>query len=77
MFPYDNFEIYKKAYLDNRIIYQLLKRKISLDFYLKNQFGKASLSMMLNLAEGSSKVGTRDRRNFIVIARGSTFECDH
>ena len=58
-------------------IYQLLKRKISLDFYLKNQFGKASLSMMLNLAEGSSKVGTRDRRNFIVIARGSTFECDH
>jgi four helix bundle protein len=30
---------------------------------------------MLNIAEGSGKFSNKDRRNFYVTARGSTFEC--
>ena len=30
---------------------------------------------MLNIAEGCSRYTKPDRRNFYVIARGSTFEC--
>ena len=30
---------------------------------------------MLNIAEGSGRYTKRDKRNFYVIARGSTFEC--
>ncbi|HSH67191.1 MAG TPA: four helix bundle protein [Bacteroidia bacterium] len=36
---------------------------------------RASFSIMLNIAEGSSRFSKPDRRNFFVIARGSTFEC--
>lgn len=41
---------------------------------MKNQLGRATLSVMLNIAEGSAKFSERDRKNFYVTARGSAFE---
>jgi four helix bundle protein len=75
MFPYQNLEVYKKAFQFNKTIYNLLKKNTSIPSYLKNQLGRASLSIVLNIAEGSAKVTAKDRKNFLVIARGSTFEC--
>ena len=43
--------------------------------YIRNQCGRASLSIMLNLAEGSGRSTNKDRKNFFIIARGSVFEC--
>ena len=74
MFPYQNLEVYKKAFFLNKIIYNLLKTNPSIPYYIKNQLGRASLSVVLNIAEGSAKVTSKDRKNFFVIARGSTFE---
>ena len=75
MFPYENLEVYKKAFALNRRIYSFLKTNQSIAAYLKNQLGRASLSIMLNIAEGSGKFAPKDRRNFFIIARGSAFEC--
>jgi four helix bundle protein len=30
---------------------------------------------MLNIAEGSSRFSNKDRKNFMVVVRGSAFEC--
>lgn len=75
MFPYQKLEVYKKAFQLNKTIYSLLKSNSSIPYYVKNQFGRASLSIVLNIAEGSAKVTSKDRKNFLIIARGSTFEC--
>src|ERR1035437_2404818 len=75
MFPYENLEVYKKAYTANQKVYRLLKGNKSIPGYAKDQLGRASLSIMLNIAEGSAKFSNKDRRNFYVTARGSTFEC--
>jgi four helix bundle protein len=75
MFPYKNLEVYKKAYNSNQKIYNLLKLSATIPPYIKNQLGRASISIMLNIAEGSAKLSSKDRRNFLVIARGSVFEC--
>lgn len=75
MFPYENLDVYKKAYSVNQVIYRLLKGNKSIPGYARDQLGRASLSIMLNVAEGSAKFSNKDRRNFYVTARGSTFEC--
>ena len=41
---------------------------------LRDQFERASLSIVLNLAEGSGKLTVKDRRRFYSIAMGSLRE---
>ncbi|MBS1586494.1 MAG: four helix bundle protein [Bacteroidetes bacterium] len=75
MFPYENLEVYKRAFTTNQQVYRFLKGNKAIPGYVKDQWGRASLSIMLNIAEGSGKFGNKDRRNFYVTARGSSFEC--
>jgi four helix bundle protein len=75
MFPYEQLEVYKKAWQSNQKVYRLLKGNTCIVHYIRNQLGRASLSVMLNIAEGSAKFSVKDRRNFYIIARGSVFEC--
>jgi len=75
MFAYEKLEVYKKAFAVNQNIYRFLKANNSIPRYVKDQLGRATLSIMLNIAEGSGKFSNKDRRSFYVIARGSAFEC--
>ena len=42
---------------------------------LCDQFKRASQSVVLNFAEGSSRTSTKDKINFVRVAKGSVFEC--
>jgi four helix bundle protein len=75
MFSYQKLEVYNRAFLLNKSIYRLIKNKSQIPSYVKNQLGRASLSVILNIAEGSAKFSNKDRSNFFVTARGSIFEC--
>jgi four helix bundle protein len=68
-------EVYKKSFELNRKIYSFLKKNQTIPAYLKNQLGRASLSIMLNITEDSGRFSKKDRKNFFVTARSSTFEC--
>ena len=74
MFPYENLEVYKKAFSTNQKVYRFLKGNKSIPGYAKDQLGRAAFSIMLNISEGSAKFSNKDRRNFYVTARGSAFE---
>ena len=74
MFDFQKLEVYKKAKNFHMECKRLLSGKKTAS-YLNNQIGRASLSVALNIAEGSGKFSKADRRNFFVISRGSVFEC--
>jgi four helix bundle protein len=76
MFFYKDLLVYQKAFALNKRIYGLLKRNSNIPLYAKNQLGRSIMSIMLNIAEGYAKPSPKDRRNYLVIARASSFESE-
>jgi four helix bundle protein len=74
MFDFQKLEVYQKSKkLCIEITATLSER--SFDKVTNDQLRRASFSIMLNIAEGSSRFSNKDRKNFFVVARGSAFEC--
>ena len=73
MFDFEKLEVYLKAKVYHRQISGLVL-KLKLSTSEKDQLRRASLSIVLNIAEGSGRFTKPDKRNFYVIARGSVFE---
>lgn len=74
MFDFQKLEVYQKAKLFNKETSTLLFNK-KFDRVTNDQLRRASFSIMLNIAEGMSRFSNKDRRNFMIISRGSAFEC--
>lgn len=74
MFDFENLSVYKKAKDYNKSITRFLLTT-KLDRSAKDQLRRASLSIMLNIAEGTGRATNPDKRRFYIIARGSAFEC--
>ncbi len=74
MFDFEKLEVYTKAKEFNRLISVLLS-KGTVDSNTTNQLSRASLSIVLNIAEGTGRFSKRDKRHFYVISRSSIFEC--
>ena len=74
MFEFQKLEVYKKAtvfHINCKTILKLIKP----EKYVTDQLGRASYSIVLNIAEGSAKSSKADRKNYFTTSRGSVFEC--
>jgi four helix bundle protein len=73
MFPFQNLVVYQKSKRFHITCKSILKNTKS-EKYVNDQLGRASYSIVLNIAEGSAKTSKADRRNYFTTARASTFE---
>lgn len=75
IFNFEKLEVYKKSLLFANRIFELTKNWPKEYLYsLTDQIRRASLSITLNIAEGSSRTGPEFKR-FLSISRGSAQEC--
>ena len=74
LFDFQKLEVYRKS-RDFHIMCKSILKRISVEKYVYDQLGRASYSVVLNIAEGSAKQTKPDRKNFFTISRGSVFEC--
>jgi four helix bundle protein len=74
MWDFQKLEVYQKSKNFCKEINITLSEK-KFDRVTNDQLRRASFSIMLNIAEGSSRFSNKDRKNFLVVARGSAFEC--
>ncbi|MFT5184567.1 MAG: four helix bundle protein [Flavobacteriales bacterium] len=74
MFVFENLEVYKKAVL---LYTKISALKLGITYHDKtiaNQLMRSTLSIPLNIAEGSGKESNKDRKNYLLISRGSLYE---
>lgn len=72
---HENLEVYQKAVEFLGIAAGLLDRIPKGHKTLVDQLRRASLSILLNIAEAAGKVSPAERRHHFAIARGSALEC--
>ena len=75
MFDFEKLDVYKKAKDLNKKVLKFLKNNKVIDSYVRDQLRRASISMVINIAEGSGKFSKADKRNFYTTSRGSVYEC--
>lgn len=74
MYDFEKLEVYRQAKSFHLRIKGIV-RTLDLQNPERNQLLRASLSIVLNIAEGAGRFSQRDKRNFYIIARGSVNEC--
>lgn len=75
MFKFEELRIYQESLQFVNFVY-LITDKWSKDemFGLTNQYRRASVSIVLNIAEGSGRT-KKDFRHFLDLSRSSCYEC--
>ncbi len=74
MFDFKKLHVYQKAKFFANDCNNLISNN-EFDKHISDQLKRASFSIMLNIAEGSSRFEKKDRKHFLSVARGSAYEC--
>lgn len=75
MFRFEQLNVYQESLKFVDMVYLLTEKWPNFEtFGLANQFRRAAVSIVLNIAEGTSRT-KKDFRHFLDLARGSCYEC--
>jgi four helix bundle protein len=74
MFDFEKLDVYQVIKSNNSKVLKFIFGHPSMDLFIKDQWKRSNLSIMLNLAEGTGRMTNSDKKHFLTISRGSVFE---
>ena len=74
MFDFERLDVYQLVREQNIKVLRYIYKQKEIDDQIKNQWKKASMNIVLYLAEATGKMNTPDKRHFLTNARSSVFE---
>ncbi len=75
MFDFEKLEIYQIIKATNLKVLKYIFAGSLTDKYLVDEFKRATLSIQLNLAEGTGRFSPKEKKHYFTVARSSAFEC--
>lgn len=75
MLDHEKLDVYQRSIEFFALAVQVIEKIPKGNSTLTDQLRRASLSIPLNIAEGSGKIGIADKQRFYAISRGSAMEC--
>ena len=75
MFDFEKLDVYQLVKAQSARVHFFLQKNKNLDPFIADQWKRASLSIFLNLSEGTGRMSDADKKHFLTIARGSVYEC--
>lgn len=74
MFDFEKLDVYQVVKEQNNKVILFLNSNNEIDSLLKDYWKKSSLSSVLNLAEGTGRKNTDEKKDFLTSSRGNIFE---
>ncbi|MGA3013935.1 MAG: four helix bundle protein [Bacteroidales bacterium] len=74
MFDFEKLDVYQVVKDQNLKVLNILGANKKIDQYLREEWKRVSLSILLNLAEGTGRMTEADKVHYLTIARTSVFE---
>ncbi len=74
MFDFEKLDVYQVVKEQNNKVLQFLNNNSKIDPMLSNHWKQSSLKSVLNLAEGTGRKNTSEKKEFLTAARGNIFE---
>jgi len=74
MFDFEKLDVYQVVKEQNNKVLTFLKNNNQIDPLLAEHWKKASLNSVINLAEGTGRKNTSEKKEFLTAARGNIFE---
>lgn len=73
-FEFEKLVVYKKSLEYYSQVVSISLNRMPEGGIVARQLGRAALSITLNISEGCGRKGTKDKKRFYVISRGSLYE---
>ena len=75
MFDFERLDVYQHVKELNVKVLKFILSNKKLDDYLKDEWKKTNMGIILHLTEGTGRLGSADKKHFLTLSRSCVFNC--